>query len=110
VSGLRSKRATTGGRDNPGRPNLLWLWFLFSAIAGAGFGLIGDRRPFGDSFLFAPALLLLGAIGALLLVLRVTLARPVPDVIPNRPLGLGIALAYAMFLIGNFIAAHILAR
>jgi hypothetical protein len=110
VSWLHSKHATAGGRYNPGRPKLLWLWFSLAAVAGLAFGLIGDRRPFGDGLLFSPPVLLIAVLGAALLVLRVTLARPVPDVIPNRPLGLGVALAYALFLIGNFIAAHIVAR
>jgi hypothetical protein len=88
----------------------LWFWFLFAAAAGIGFGLVGDRRPFGEGMLFTPAAMLLVVLGTALLALRFALARPVPDVIPGRPLGYGIALAYALFLIANFIAAHVLAR
>ena len=42
-----------------------------------------------------------------LLVLRVVLARPVPEVIPDRALMLGCVLGLATFLAGNFVAAHV---
>ena len=45
-------------------------------------------------------------VGLSLLALRFILARPVPDVIPDRALMLGCALGLAMFLTGNFVTAH----
>jgi hypothetical protein len=45
-------------------------------------------------------------VGLALLALRFILGRPVPEVIPDRALMLGCALGLAMFLVGNFLAAH----
>jgi hypothetical protein len=40
------------------------------------------------------------------LMLRVILARPAPEVIPDRALMPGCALGLAMFLIGYFVTAN----
>jgi hypothetical protein len=45
-------------------------------------------------------------VGLALLALRVILARPVPEVIPDRALMLGCVLGLAMFLIGNFVTSR----
>jgi len=34
----------------------------------------------------------------------------VPEIIPERALGRGGALGLAMFLVGNFVAAHLIGR
>jgi hypothetical protein len=76
---------------------------------GFAFGLISDRRPFGDSFLAHPIVVFAALAGAGLLVLRVALGRPVPDVIPERALLVGFLLGVAAFLAGNWIAVHAIA-
>jgi hypothetical protein len=77
-------------------------------LAGFGFGLFADRRPFGDDILVHPLVVFFVLAGLSLLVLRVVLARPVPEVIPDRILMLGCVLGLAMFLAGNFAAARLL--
>jgi hypothetical protein len=44
-----------------------------------------------------------------LLVLRVALARPVTDLIPERALVIGCFILLALFLVGNFLAVRLLA-
>jgi hypothetical protein len=78
------------------------------ALAGFGFGLFADRRPFGDDILVHPLMVFFILVGLALLALRVVLARPVPEVIPDRALMIGCVLGLAMFLAGNFVAAHAL--
>jgi hypothetical protein len=76
------------------------------ALGGFGFGLFADRRPFGNDILLHPLVLFFIVVGLALLALRVALAQPVPDIIPDRSLMLGCVLGLAMFLAGNFVAAH----
>ena len=76
-------------------------------LVGFGFGLLSDRRPFGEDILVHPLVLFFILVGLSLLALRVLLARPVPDVIPDRALFLGCALGLAAFLTGNFVSAHL---
>jgi hypothetical protein len=78
------------------------------ALAGFGFGMFAERRPFGDGILLHPLVVFFVLVGLCLLALRMALARPVPDVIPDRALMLGCMLGLAMFLAGNFVAAHAL--
>ena len=68
------------------------------ALAGFGFGLFAERRPFGDDILVHPLVVFFVLVGLSLLALRIVLARPVPDVIPDRALMLGCVLGLAMFL------------
>ena len=102
---LASKAA---GRHDTGRPFLLAAWHGSMALFGFGFGLLAERRPFGDGILLHPLVVFFVLAGLALLVLRVVLGRPVPDVIPDRALMLGCVLGLAMFLAGNFVAAHVL--
>jgi len=81
------------------------LWFGVMALGGLGSGLIAERRPFGDDLLAHP----LVAFFALLL-LRIALQRPVPEIIPDRALMLGCFLGLGMFLVGNWLDVHVLAR
>ena len=87
---------------------LLW-WRVLMIAGGFGFGLFADRRPFGDSFLAHPIVVFAGIAGLGLLILRVALRRPVPDVIPERALIVGFFLGIAAFLVGNWIGVHLLA-
>ena len=45
-----------------------------------------------------------------LLVLRVAAQKPVPELIPERALALGCAAGIALFIAGNFVAAHLSVR
>jgi hypothetical protein len=103
-----SRRPSAAGRLNTGRPGARAWWFGLMVIAGFGFGLLADLRPFGDGILVHPLVLFFVVAGAALLVLRAVLARPVTDVIPDRALMLGCVLGLAMFLAGNFVAARLL--
>jgi hypothetical protein len=76
--------------------------------AGLAFGLIGDRRPFGSGVLAHPLLMFFIVTAVGLLVLRFALARPVPELIPERALVLGCLLGAATFLAGNFVATRLL--
>ena len=75
---------------------------------GLAFGLLGERRPLGNDILAHPVVLFFMMTVVGLLVLRVVLARPVPEVIPERTLLFGCFAGLAAFLAGNWIAAHVL--
>ena len=85
-------------------------WYGAMAVSGLGFGLLGERRPFGEDILAHPLILYCLAVAGGLLVLRFGSGRPVPQIIPERALGRGCALGLVMFLVGNFIAAHLIVR
>ena len=80
------------------------------AAGGLGFGLFGERRPFGDGVLFHPLVMFFVTVGIALLALRIVLARPVPEVISDRALMIGCAFGAAAFLAGNFLSIHVLPR
>jgi hypothetical protein len=83
-------------------------WYGLMGLVGFGFGLLSDRRPFGDELFVHPLVLFFILVGLMLLALRVLLARPVPEVISDRALLAGCAVGVVMFLAGNFIAARVL--
>jgi drug/metabolite transporter (DMT)-like permease len=84
------------------------VWYAAMALGGIAFGLIGERRPFGDGIFAHPLVALFILVGIALLVLRIVLARPVPEVIPERALLVGCVVALAAFLLGNFVSAHVI--
>jgi hypothetical protein len=84
-------------------------WYALMAIGGLGFGLLGDRRPFGEGFMRHPLMVFFVIVAAVLLVVRVALAKPVPEVIPERVLLTGCIIGAAGFLVGNWIGVHLLA-
>ncbi len=84
-------------------------WYGAMALAGLGFGLFAERRPFGDDVLAHPLVVYFIVIGIALLVLRVALARPVTDLIPERALVIGCFIGLALFLAGNFLAVRLFA-
>ena len=94
----------------PQRPSraLVW-WYALMALGGFVFGLLGDRRPFGSDLLAHPLVIFFAIVAAALLVLRVALARPVPEVIPERALLIGCGIGGAAFLAGNWAAAQLAA-
>ena len=102
-----SNPTVTGGREQPGRPIVVVLWYGSMAIAGLGFGSIGDSRPFGNNLLFRPLLMFFIVAAVALVTLRVVAARPVPEIIPDRALGIGCVIGLTMFLVGNFFVTHL---
>ena len=85
-------------------------WYGAVAVAGLGFGLLGERRPFGQDLFAHPFVVFFLLVGAGLMALRVVGQRPVPDFISERALALGCGAGIALFLVGNFIAAHLIGR
>ena len=79
------------------------------ALGGLAFGLYADRRPLGDDVLAHPLVLFFVVVGAALLALRFMLARPVPEILPERTLLLGCFVGLGAFLAGNWLATHVLA-
>jgi hypothetical protein len=88
----------------------LAYWYGAVCVAGFGFGLLGERRPFGQNILAHPFIVYAFVLAAGLLILRIVRRQPVPELIPERALGLGCAAGIALFLAGNFIAAHLVGR
>jgi hypothetical protein len=84
-------------------------WYGLMLAGGIGFGLIGDQRPFGDDILFHPLVILFAVAAAGLLILRVVMARPAQELIPERTLLIGCILGAGAFLAGNWITIHLLA-
>lgn len=89
-------------RPLAGRARL--LWYVLMCAGGLAFGLLGDRRPFGTGVLAHPVVVFFGIAGAALLILRVAIARPVPELIPERVLLLGCLAGAAAYLAANWIA------
>lgn len=90
------------------RSAVVW-WRVLMIAGGFGFGLFADRRPFGETFLAHPMVVFAGIAGLGLLILRVALGRPVPEVIPERALMVGFILGVFAFLVGNWIGVHLIA-
>jgi hypothetical protein len=92
----------------PAAPRARVWWFAAMALGGFGFGLLGDRRPFGTDVLTHPFVIFFAVVAVALLVLRVACARPVPELIPERALVVGCLVGAAAFLAGNWAAAYLL--
>src|SRR6476646_6629605 len=88
---------------------ILLAWYGFMVAGGFLFGLIAERRPFGNDTLAHPLVAFFAAAAAGLLLLRVALGRPVPELIPERPLIVGCVFGASAFLVGNFVATRLLA-
>ena len=86
---------------------LTW-WLGLMGLAGLAFGLHAASRPFGDGPLAHPLVVFGVLAGAALLALRMIVRKPVPDIIPERILLAGFALGIALFVVGNFLATHLL--
>jgi hypothetical protein len=85
-------------------------WYGLMAAGGLGFGLVGDRRPLGTDVLAHPFVLFFIVVTISLIVLRIARARPVPELVPERALLIGCLVGGAAFLIGNWVATHVVAR
>jgi hypothetical protein len=97
------------GEAMVGAPVSTW-WYGLMALGGLAFGLIGDRRPFGNDVLAHPLVVFFAVAAAGLLIVRVATARPVPELLSERTLVIGCLVGAAAFLTGNWAAAHILPR
>ena len=93
--------------ETAGARRTLGWWYGLMTAGGLGFGLLGERRPFGQDVLAHPLVVFFAVVAAGLIVLRLTLQRPVPDVIPERPLIAGCIIAAAAYLAGNFFVTHL---
>jgi len=89
-------------------PRILIWWYGLMGAGGFLFGLIGDRHPFGSDMLAHPLIVFFASAAAALLALCVVLARPLPELIPERPLIAGSLLGAAAFMVGNFITTRLL--
>jgi hypothetical protein len=92
------------------RGRLSGYWYGAVCTAGLGFGMMGERRPFGQDILAHPFIVYAFVMAAALLAVRIVLRRPVPELISERVLALGGAAGIALFLAGNFIVAHLVGR
>ena len=96
-----------GKLERAGATLAVW-WYGVMAFGGFGFGVLADRRPFGDTPLVHPLVVFFILVGLGLIALRILLARPVPQVISDRALIVGCCVGLAMFLIGNFASIYLL--
>lgn len=85
-------------------------WYGLMVAGGLTFGLVGDRRPLGTDVLAHPFVVFFIVVAVGLIVLRMVRARPVPELIPERALVVGCLVGGAAFLIGNWVATHVVAR
>jgi hypothetical protein len=97
---------TPSRTQSKGSSRAVTWWYGLVAFGGFAFGLIGERRPFGTDVFAHPLIVFAITVVAALLLLRLVLARPVPQVIPDRSLLLGCFVGLAAFLAGNFVATH----
>jgi len=98
-----------GSRNAPApatRRILVW-WYGLVALAGFGFGLLGERRPFGTDMLAHPLVVFYAGVAVSLIVIRVALGRPVPEVIPERALMAGCIMGAAAYLAANFLVTRL---
>lgn len=93
----------------PPHPRALTWWYGLMALGGAGFGLIGERRPFGQGFFAHPLMVFFIIVGFALLALRFALARPVPELLSERALVIGCLIGAASFLVGNWFGVNLAA-
>jgi hypothetical protein len=84
------------------RRALTW-WFGLMGLGGLAFGLNAERRPFGDDVFAHPLVVFFVVVAAGLLILRVVLRRPVPEILPERVLVWGCLAGGCAFLLGNWI-------
>src|ERR1700688_686564 len=89
-------------------PRLLTWWFGLMALGGVAFGLYADDRPFGNGVLAYPLVVFFACVAAGLLTLRFLHARPVQELISERYLAAGIAIAIACFFIGNWFGVSLM--
>src|SRR3981189_1939568 len=85
------------------------IWYGVVMAGGLGFGLIGERRPFGNDMLAHPLVVYFATVALGLQMLPVVLGRPVPEVIPERVLIAGRLCGGLTSRGRNWISAHMMA-
>jgi hypothetical protein len=88
--------------------HLLTWWFGLMALGGVGFGLYAEERPFGPGVLAYPLVVFFACVAVGLLTLRFLHARPVPELISERFLAIGIAIGIACFFVGNWFGVSLM--
>jgi hypothetical protein len=91
------------------RLRTIYWWYGLMAVGGLAFGLVANKRPLGEGILVHPLMLFVMVAVLGLLTLRAIARRPVPEIISDRALMYGCCAGLAAFLIGNFLAVHVLA-
>jgi hypothetical protein len=84
------------------------VWLGLMVLGGFSFGVVAERRPFGDDFFANPFVLFFIVVGVGLMMLRLIAARPVPELVPERALVLGCFAGAVSFLAGDWIGTHLL--
>jgi hypothetical protein len=107
AAGDKQAPPTQAKPERSGRALAIW-WYGLMTIGGFGFGILADKRPFGDDLLVHPVTVFFILVGLALIALRVLLARPVPEVISDRALVAGCCVGLVLFLVGNFTGVHLL--
>jgi hypothetical protein len=87
---------------------IVTTWLGLMVLGGFVFGLVAERRPFGDDVFAHPFAVFFIVVGVGLIALRVMAARPVPALVPERALTLGCLAGAASFLAGDWIGTHLL--
>lgn len=105
----KASRESQTQSEPPARRNVLAWWFGAMTLGGFGFGILADRRPFGENVLVHPLVTFFILVGLGLIAMRVLMARPVPEVISDRALIIGCLVGLALFLAGNFVGVYLLA-
>ncbi len=82
------------------------IWIASMVAGGVVFGSLAVRQPFGKGLLEHPVVIYFALAALGLLVLRFTLSRPVPEVIPDRALFIGGVAGLGAFLATNFVVAR----
>jgi hypothetical protein len=87
--------------------HILTWWFGLIALGGVGFGVVAERRPFGQGVLAHPLVVFAAAIAVVLVSLRLAHARPLTEIISERFLIAGGIIAVVCFLIGNWFGINL---
>jgi hypothetical protein len=104
---MTARNDTKAGRQVARRLRPATVWYGAMMAAGLAFGLLGDRRPFGDDVFAHPLAVYALTAGAALLAIRIVTSRPVPEIIPERVMLRGFLLGLGLFLAGNLIVSRI---
>jgi hypothetical protein len=102
-----SRSRPDGPPEIPVSAHILTWWFGLMALGGVGFGLVAERRPFGNGVLAYPLVVFFACVAVVLLTMRLLYAKPVPQVISERYLAAGCVIGAACFLIGNWFGVNL---
>jgi hypothetical protein len=92
----------------PVSPHLSTWWFGLMALAGVGFGLYAEERPFGPGIIAHPLAVFFASVVAGLLTLRFLHGRPVLELIPRGYLAAGVVIGVACFFVGTWFGVSLM--